>query len=162
MSEEQPAQSVPAEPAKSAGVSGFLKFAIGLLVAMIVVVFVGSIVAVIAALADPGAAEKIGAIRDVVIIVLTWLSVLIGVSLIILILQIAALFNLLKNEVMPLLESVQKTADTVRGTTTFVSQNLTRPIIRATGLFAYLRAILEALDILRRAQPRRPTEESQS
>jgi hypothetical protein len=160
MSEEQPTQTqtLPAEPA---GMSRFLKYTIGLIVAMIVVVLVGSIVAVIAALADPGAAEKIGAIRDIFIIILTWFSVLIGVSLIVLILQIAALFNLLKNEVMPILESVQNTANTVRGTTAFMSQNLTRPVIRARGFFTYLRAILEALDIVRRAQPRHPTEGSQ-
>jgi hypothetical protein len=62
--------------------------------------------------------------RDISIIVLALVTVIIGVFLIILIFQLQSLTVLLRDEIKPILDSANDTANTVRGTTTFVSDAL--------------------------------------
>lgn len=135
----------PTEGKKGRSATEYFIIAIGV---MIGVVFLVTIIGVIVALADPDASGKIGAVRDIFIIVLAWFSILIGLALVILVLQVAALVNLLKNEVIPILESLQQTANTVRGTAQFMGQNLARPVVRAQGFFAAVRRVLEILRLM--------------
>jgi len=82
-------------------------------------------------------------IRDIFIIFMAFESLIIGVALVVLIVQIASLINLLQNEVRPILKSTSETVNTLRGTTEFLSENLVEPVIKLNSSIAGLRRILE-------------------
>jgi hypothetical protein len=63
----------------------------------------------------------LAAMRDVSIILVALESIFIGIMLTVLVVQLARLTKMLREEVLPVLTSAQDTASTVRGTTTFVS-----------------------------------------
>jgi hypothetical protein len=50
--------------------------------------------------------------------------------LILLVIQVARLTNLLQNEIKPVLESINETVNTLRGTTSFLSDNLVEPVMK--------------------------------
>ena len=85
-------------------------------------------------------------IRDLAIVLLAVESLVIGVVLIILILEVRNLARLLRDEIKPILDSADETVRTVRGTTTFVSDNLITPVVRvssfATGVTQALRILV--------------------
>ncbi len=83
--------------------------------------------------------------RDIAIIILAFQSIVVGALMIYLLLQIRSLVSLLRDEIKPLLESANHTADTVRGTADFVSSNLVQPIVRANSFVAGIRGGLKAL-----------------
>jgi nitrate reductase gamma subunit len=85
-------------------------------------------------------------IRDIFIIFMALESLVIGVVLIILMLQLATLTNLIQNEIKPILKSTNETVNTLRGTTTFLSNNLVEPVIK---LNEYLAAIKRLIDLVR-------------
>ncbi len=123
------------------------------LIALVVVFVVGLVAAIaIALLADPqDAANWVGLIRDIFIIVLALEGMLMGIALIVLVVQLAALINLLQNEVTPIVDNASETVSTVRGTAQFMSQNLVEPVVRFTALTAAAGAILRELLGIRRA-----------
>ena len=86
-------------------------------------------------------------IRDVFIIFMAFESLVIGVALVILILQIASLMNLLQNEIKPILDATNETVHTLRGTTTFISENIAEPVIKLNASLAGLQRVLEVLGI---------------
>ena len=90
-------------------------------------------------------------IRDIAIIVLAFESLIIGVLLILLILQIRGLARMLQEEVQPILESAKETATTVRGTTVFVSDTFVKPLIKAAG---YASAANRVMSVLARRKRR--------
>lgn len=75
-------------------------------------------------------------IRDIFIIFMALESLLIGLTLVILIVQMARLINLLQNEIKPILDSTSETVSTLRGTTTFLSDNLVEPVIKMNEFLA--------------------------
>lgn len=85
-------------------------------------------------------------IRDLAIVLLAVESLVIGIVLIILILEVRNLARLLRDEIKPILDSADETVRTVRGTTTFVSENLITPVVRvssfATGISQALRILV--------------------
>jgi len=83
--------------------------------------------------------------RDVAIIILALESIIIGALLVVLIIQIQALVRLLNEEIRPILDSVNETASTVRGTTTFVSDTVVSPVMRVAGLVSALRRVVDVL-----------------
>lgn len=83
--------------------------------------------------------------RDVMIIVMAFVSCLIGVAIIVLIAQVAMLTQLLRDEIKPLMESAQETMNVLRGTTAFMSENLVEPTIKASSAAAGVRRIVEVL-----------------
>jgi hypothetical protein len=85
-------------------------------------------------------------LRDIVIILMALEFLLIGLALIVLIVQIARLTALLENEIRPILDSTNETLNTLRGTTTFLSDNLVQPVIKANSSFS---AVRRAIDLLR-------------
>jgi hypothetical protein len=89
-------------------------------------------------------------IRDVFIIVMALETLVIGMSLIILMIQLARLINLLQNEIKPILESTQETANTLRGTTIFLSDNLAEPVVKLNEYMAAVKSMLEVLRLGRR------------
>ena len=92
--------------------------------------------------------ETAQTVRDVFIIFMALESMLIGVALVILIVQLAVLTNLLKHEIKPILEATQETANTVRGTTLFLSENLVEPVMKLNSYVAGLSRLVETLGSL--------------
>jgi len=86
-------------------------------------------------------------IRDVFIIVVALESLVIGVALIVLIVQLASLINLLQNEVRPILNATNETVNTLRGTAEFLGENVVEPVIKLNGYLAGLKRMLELLGI---------------
>jgi hypothetical protein len=86
-------------------------------------------------------------IRDVFIIIVAIESGVIGVALVVLIVQLAALINLLQNEVKPILIATNETVNTLRGTSEFLSENVVEPVIQLNGYLAGLYRMLELLGV---------------
>ncbi len=84
-------------------------------------------------------------LRDAAIIFVAFETLVIGLLLIILMLQIQALIVLLRDEIKPMLEAVNETVATVRGTTQFVSHNVVSPVIKWSGYLAGLRRIIRGI-----------------
>ena len=101
-------------------------FLLGLVIALAVAIFVDA----------DDAANWVGIIRDVFIIVLAMEGMIMGIALIVLVIQLAALLNLLQNEIQPIVDNANETVTTVRGTAQFMSQNLIEPVIKFTALTA--------------------------
>jgi membrane protein implicated in regulation of membrane protease activity len=89
-------------------------------------------------------------IRDIFIIFLALESLLIGAALVILIVQIAMLINLLQNEIKPILDSTNETVSNLRGTTTFLSDNLVEPVIKLNEYLAGLTQAIRLVGLARR------------
>lgn len=84
-------------------------------------------------------------VRDISIIVLALVTIIIGLFLVILIFQLQSLIALLRDEIQPILRSTNQTVSTVRGTTTFVSDAVVRPLIQTASATAGLVGSLRAL-----------------
>jgi len=90
--------------------------------------------------------------RDIFIIVMALESLVIGVALIVLIVQLATLINMLQNEVKPILNSTNETVSTLKGTAAFLSDNLAGPVIQ---LNATLAGMKKFFDLVRPGPTRR-------
>ncbi|PKN93384.1 MAG: hypothetical protein CVU44_10895 [Chloroflexi bacterium HGW-Chloroflexi-6] len=91
--------------------------------------------------------ETTSKIRDIFIIFMALESLVIGVALIVLIVQVSSLVNLLQNEVRPMLEATNETINTLRGTTEFLGENLVDPVIKLNSYLAGLRRLLDMVGI---------------
>jgi hypothetical protein len=60
----------------------------------------------------------------------------------IIIIQLARLILLLQNEIKPILDSTNETANTLRGTTAFLSEHLVEPVLKLNQYMAGLNRIL--------------------
>jgi amino acid permease len=96
-----------------------------------------------------GSNETTERIRDVFIIFMALESMVIGLVLIILVVQLARLTNLLQNEIKPILDSTNETVSTLRGTTQFLGDHLAEPVIK---LNEYLAGLSSFLKIIRPAR----------
>jgi hypothetical protein len=113
-----------------------------------VLIFLALFIGAILLLASPRTdTEKI---RDIFIIFMALEFLIVGLALIILIIQLATLINLLQNEVKPILESTNETANTLRGTAIFLSDNLVEPVIKMNEYVIALRRFMELIGIARR------------
>ena len=115
-------------------------FVLGLILAVVLALFVDL----------DGTANWVGIIRDIFIIILAMEGMMIGIALIVLILQLAALLNLLQNEVQPIVDNANETVTTVRGTAQFMSQNLVEPVIKVSALMAGISGLLRESMRIRR------------
>lgn len=91
-------------------------------------------------------AETTSKIADVFIVFMALNSLLIGLVLIILIIQLARLINLLQHEIKPIVESTNETVSTLRGTTQFISDNVSEPVIKINE---YMAGLSEFFKIIR-------------
>jgi len=73
-------------------------------------------------------------------------SLVIGAALVILIVQLATLINLIQNEIRPILDNTNDTVNHLKGTTTFLSEQLVEPVLK---LNSYLAGLKHVLDLLR-------------
>ncbi len=129
-----PPQPTPAER------SAENRRATGIIVAVVVVVLliIGGIV--LLALAPESTTAKV---RDIFIIVMALESLVLGVAVIVLIVQVATLINLLQNEIKPILDSTNETVNHLRGTTQFLSNNLVEPVMKLNEYLAGLRKLFD-------------------
>lgn len=97
---------------------------------------------------SPGAVV-VGLLRDAAIVFVAFETLVIGVLLIVLMLQVRALVALLRDEIKPMLEATNETLATVRGTTRFVSHNVVSPVMKWSGYLAGLRRIVHEIGGLR-------------
>jgi len=86
-------------------------------------------------------------IRDIFIIIVALESLVIGVALIVLVVQLASLINLLENEVKPILKASTETVNNLRGTAEFLGENVVEPVIKLNGYLAGLYRMLELMGV---------------
>lgn len=89
--------------------------------------------------------DTTGKIRDVFIIFLALQSFIIGVVLIVLIIQMSILINLVQNELKPIIKNTSDTVNTLKGTTSFLSDQLAKPVIRVNSFFAMIKRFFELI-----------------
>lgn len=118
---------------------------IGIGVAVALIILIGFIIFLFLS-----PANTVAQIRDVFIILMALMSLLVGFVLVLLVFQLARLTNLLNNEIKPILESMNETVSTLRGTTTFLSDNLVEPVIKMNEYLAALQQVLTVLGLARR------------
>lgn len=150
--------ALPPTPAKSGGgmdIKRILIIGTAVLIGLMVLLFAIALILTLVTQGDFAATIRI--IRDLVIIFLSLEGILIILSLAVLALQLARLVNLLQSEVKPILENTQETVKTAQTTVEFMSENLTSPIIKASGFFAGASVLLGNMFGIRRAL-RRPEE----
>ncbi len=107
---------------------------VGLILGAVVVL--GLIITGLIFLLQPG--TDTARVRDVFIIFMALEFLLIGIVMIILIVQLARLTLLLQNEIKPILDSTNETANTLRGTTLFLSEHLVEPVLKMNQYLAGL------------------------
>jgi len=90
-------------------------------------------------------AETTSQVRDVFIIFMALESLVIGAVLVILVVQLSILINLLQNEIKPIIHSTNETVSTLRGTVTFLSDNLAEPVIKLNEYLAVVKRLFELL-----------------
>ena len=116
---------------------------------LIGVLLLGIVVAGIVLLAGAGV-ETTSHVRDIFIILMALVSTVIGVALIVLVIQVASLINLLQNEIKPILKSTSETVNTLKGTTTFLSDNLATPVIKINSSVAGLRKLFDLIGLFKK------------
>jgi hypothetical protein len=95
------------------------------------------------------------ALRDVSIILVAVESIFIGIMLTVLVIQLAKLTKMLREEVLPVLTAAQDTVSTVRGTTTFVSDHVVQPVVKVASVWSGVRGAFGALVGIRTLSDRR-------
>jgi hypothetical protein len=94
--------------------------------------------------------QNVAQIRDIFIIFMAATSLLLAFVLVILIIQLARLINLLQNEVAPILDATNETMANLRGTTTFLTENLTEPVIKLNEYMAGFGVFWQAIGLAKR------------
>ncbi len=116
-----------------------------LIVAGVVLLIILALLILGAVLLVKASVDTTAKVRDVFIIFMALESLIIGIALIILIVQIAILTNLLQNEIKPILNSTSDTVNTLRGTITFISDNAVQPVIRMNSYVAGARRFIDLI-----------------
>ena len=101
--------------------------------------------------------DEVARVRDIFIIFMAVQSMLTGLALVILMIQIARLINLLQNEIKPILETTRDTANNLRGTTLFLGENLVEPVMKFNEYIAGLTQLLSMIGLAKRSSRRNPT-----
>lgn len=139
MEENQPVsqtfstQPLPAGETMPPSESGSRKAPVGLIIGLVVVLAAIATGVVLLLRADNDTTARV---RDVFIIFMALESLVIGVALVILIVQLATLINLLNNEIRPIIHATNDTVNTIKGTVVFLSDNLSEPVIKLNETMA--------------------------
>jgi hypothetical protein len=94
--------------------------------------------------------DWLGAIRDWVIIIVAVFSLAANVLLILLGLRLWSLVKALKAEVDPILASVNRTSDTLRGTTTVIGDVVVGPLAKAAAMAVAAQTLVRSLTTITR------------
>ena len=119
-----------------------MKTIIAAIITGVVVILVGLGFAVYALL-QPGTPTD--RIRDIFIIIVALETLVIGVALVVLIIQLASLINLLQNEVRPILLATNETINTLRGTAEFLGESVVELVIKLNSYLASIQRVLELM-----------------
>lgn len=87
----------------------------------------------------------LAAVRDVAIVLLALESLVIGILLAVLLLQLRGLVRLLREEIAPMLNSANQTVNTVQGTVDFVSHHVVHPVVKASSYATGVQRVLANL-----------------
>jgi hypothetical protein len=93
--------------------------------------------------------SQTGKIRDIFIIFMAVEFLIIGVALVVMIIQLAALINLLQNEVKPILNSTNETVSNLKGTAKFLSDNMVEPVIKLNEYLAGFKKLIDIINIFK-------------
>ncbi len=127
-----------------------------IIIIVVAVVMILGLIGLIVAMALN--ADFARATRDIIIVLVGLESFLMGIALIFIAIQLQVLIRMLRDEIQPLLRSVNDTASTVRGTTEFVSQNMVSPIIKVAGFTAGVSRVMDDIVmVVKGARPRPKT-----
>ncbi len=119
-----------------------------------VIIILGLLITGLVFLLSPNltSSQTVSRLRDIFIILMALVSLLIGLALSILIIQIARLTNLIENEVKPILDSTNETISNLRGTSKFLSDNLVEPVIKLNEVIAVFQRVTEIFRIARKRE----------
>ena len=84
-------------------------------------------------------------VRDILIILLATESLIVGGVTLFLLYQIIMLITLIREELIPLIQSAQETVNSARGTTVYVSRKIVAPSVRAATTVARLQTMARVL-----------------
>lgn len=135
--------SIPLEENDIVEQSGEEKGSVGKKIGLIIVALLvlGLVILGLVLLLQPG--TDTARVRDIFIIFMSLEFLLIGIVMIVLIVQLARLTLLLQNEIKPILDSTNETANTLRGTTAFLSEHLVEPVLKMNQYLAGLNRITD-------------------
>jgi len=133
MNEEQPITMTEAERQMRRRMV-LIGIGIAVIVVLILLGFAGMI-----------AAGVIDEVRDIVIILLATESLVIGGVTLFLLYQMIMLITLLREELIPLIQSAQETVNSARGTTVYVSRKIVVPSAKAATTVARLQTMARVL-----------------
>jgi hypothetical protein len=150
MEEITPIETTPEDEVEVAPQSGSPVVRNILIVGAVVAIVVGLSAALYGLVGHP---LFTAVLRDISIIVLALVTIVVGIFLAILVFQLQSLIVLLRDEIAPILDSVNETAGTVRGTTTFVSDAVVSPMIKVAS---YTAAVRQTVKTLARTSSRQP------
>ncbi len=142
---DNPSKSTNPSAPQGSSLSKQDKTRIAVIVAAIILILAGIVVAIIFLFKADAAVT--GQIRDIFIILMAFKSLIIGAALVILVIQLAVLTNLIQHEVKPILDATNQTVNTLKGTTTFLSNNLVEPVIKLNEYMAGFKKILDLLKL---------------
>ncbi|NLX36965.1 MAG: hypothetical protein GXY68_09780 [Chloroflexi bacterium] len=91
-------------------------------------------------------------VRDIAIVLLAVESLVIGVLLAVMLLQLRALVRMLREEVQPMLDSAGGTAKRVQGTVELVTDTIVSPLVRVQSWMAGAHQALETFLFFRSKQ----------
>jgi len=75
-------------------------------------------------------------IRDIAVVILALESVVIGVILVILLLQMIAFIKFMRSEVKPMIGDLQETTRVVKGTAEFLTEEVVAPTVKISSTVA--------------------------
>ncbi len=101
---------------------------------------------------------SLAVLRDLAIIALAVETLLLGLVLAVLVWQVWSLVRMLREELTPIMESANETANTVRGTAVILSRYVVNPLVRTVS---YGSAVNRFLRVLRRDR-RQPATDAES
>lgn len=127
-----------------------VKTIIAAVIAGVVIILAALIAAIYFLMRPQTSAEEVGRIRDVFIIVVALETLVIGIALVVLLIQLASLINLLQNEVRPILQATTETVNTLRGTAEFLGESVIEPVIKLNSYLASIQRVLELMGIKRK------------
>jgi hypothetical protein len=121
------------KPKKGSGI--FILLGILILVAIAAIVYLMVISSV----------ETSELVKNISIVLLVFSSVIGTVSLVILIIQLAKLTNLVKNEAKPIMTTTRETVNHVKGTASFISDKMVTPVISTNAKIAGINRVVSIL-----------------
>ena len=121
------------KPKKGSGI--FILLGVLILVAVAAIVYLMVISSV----------ETSELVKNISIVLLVFSSVIGTVSLVILIIQLAKLTNLVKNEAKPIMTTTRETVNHVKGTASFISDKMVTPVISTNAKIAGINRVVSIL-----------------